>query len=77
MTANEQRISIAREQARLQKFGLSNAFAERANAAAPSDMWFPEQSELLRERVVTSICHAAAAEAGGERCPGATQARRA
>ena len=55
MTANEQRISIAREQARLQKFGLSNAFAERANAAAPSGMWFPEQSELLRERVVTTI----------------------
>jgi hypothetical protein len=55
MTANEQRISIAREQARLQKFGLSNAFAERANAAAPSGMWFPEQSELLREHVVTTI----------------------
>jgi hypothetical protein len=55
MTANEQRIAIAREQARLQKFGLSNAFAERANAASPSGMWFPDQSELLREHVVTSI----------------------
>ena len=55
MTASEQRISIAREQARLQNFGLSHAFAERANAAGPSGMWFPEQSELLRERVVTSI----------------------
>jgi hypothetical protein len=55
MTANEQRISIAREQARLEKFGLSAAFAERANSAGPSGMWFPEQSELLRERVVTSI----------------------
>ena len=55
MTANEQRISIAREQARLQNFGLSHAFAERANAAGPSGMWFPEQSELLRERVVTTI----------------------
>ncbi|CAN7280694.1 ATP-dependent Clp protease proteolytic subunit [Bradyrhizobium sp. LjRoot220] len=55
MTANEQRVVIAREQARLQKFGLSHAFAERANAASPSGMWFPEQSELLRERVVTSI----------------------
>ncbi|MBR1189732.1 hypothetical protein [Bradyrhizobium sp. AUGA SZCCT0160] len=31
------------------------AFAERANSAGPSGMWFPEQSELLRERVVTSI----------------------
>jgi hypothetical protein len=55
MTANDQRIAIAREEARLQSFGLSAAFAERANAAAPSGMWFPEQSELLRERVVTSI----------------------
>jgi len=55
MTANDQRIAIAREEARLQRFGLSQAFAERANAAGPSGMWFPEQSELLRERVVTSI----------------------
>ena len=55
MTANEQRIAIAREEARLQRFGLSNAFAERANAASPSGMWFPEQGELLRERVVTTI----------------------
>ena len=55
MTAGEQRIAIAREQARLQKFGLSNAFAERANAASPSGMWYPEQSELLREHVVTAI----------------------
>jgi hypothetical protein len=55
MTANEQRASIGREQARLEKFGLSHAFAERANAASPSGMWYPEQSELLRERVVTNI----------------------
>jgi hypothetical protein len=55
MTANDQRIAIAREQARLQNFGLSHAFAGRANAASPSGMWFPEQSELLREHVVTSI----------------------
>jgi len=55
MTAAEQRISIAREQDRLRNFGLSNDFAERANTAGPSGMWFPEQSELLRERVVTSI----------------------
>ena len=55
MTANEQRLAIAREQARLQKFGLSNAFAERANAENPSGMWYPEHSELLREQVVTSI----------------------
>ena len=55
MTVGEQHLAIAREQARLQKFGLSSAFAERANAAGPSDMWFPDQSELLREHVVTSI----------------------
>jgi hypothetical protein len=55
MTANEQRLAIAREEARLQRLGLSNAFAERANAVGPSGMWFPEQSELLRERVVTKI----------------------
>lgn len=55
MTPNDQRIAIAREQARLQYLGLSQAFAERANTAGPSGMWFPEQSELLRERVVTTI----------------------
>jgi hypothetical protein len=55
MTVNEQRIAIAREEARLQRFGLSTAFAARANAAGHTDMWFPEQSELLRERVVTTI----------------------
>ena len=55
MTAIEKRVSIAREEARLQKLGLSHAFAERANAASPSGMWYPEQGELLREHVVTSI----------------------
>jgi hypothetical protein len=55
MTANEQRVAIAREEARLQHFGLSQAFAEHANAASPTSMWFPEQSELVREHVVTMI----------------------
>lgn len=55
MTVMEQRVAIALEEARLQHFGLSRAFAERANAAAPSGMWFPEQSELVREHVVTMI----------------------
>ncbi|SDN18785.1 ATP-dependent Clp protease proteolytic subunit [Afipia sp. GAS231] len=55
MTVNDQRVAIAREAARLQHFGLSNAFAQRANAASPSGMWFPEKSELLREHVVTMI----------------------
>ena len=55
MTENEKRASIAREQARLEKFGLSHAFAERANTSSPSGMWYPEQGELLREQVVTKI----------------------
>ena len=55
MTANERRIANAREEARLVHFGLSQAFAEHANVASPSSMWFPEQSELLREHVVTMI----------------------
>jgi len=55
MTVMGQRIAIAREEARLQHFGLSHAFAERANAASPSGMWLPEQGELLRENVVTMI----------------------
>jgi hypothetical protein len=55
MTAYDQRVAIAREEARLVHFGLSQAFAEHANAASPSGMWFPEQSELLREHVVTMI----------------------
>jgi hypothetical protein len=40
MTADDQRIAIAREEARLQHFGLSHAFAERANATGPSQMCF-------------------------------------
>jgi len=55
MTEAEKRASIAREQARLEKFGLSKDFALRANATAPSGMWYPEQGELLREHVVTKI----------------------
>ncbi len=56
MTGDDQRAAVAREAARLQqRFGLSSAFAARATAASPSAMWFPEQSELLREHVVTSI----------------------
>jgi hypothetical protein len=55
MTVMDQRIAIAREKERLQHFGLSRAFAERANAASPSGMWLPEQGELLRENVVTMI----------------------
>jgi hypothetical protein len=55
LTVIGQRTAIAREEKRLQQFGLSRTFAERANAASPSGMWLPEQDELLRERVVTKI----------------------
>ncbi|MGJ4941360.1 RDD family protein [Bradyrhizobium sp. HKCCYLS1011] len=55
ITAAERSRSVAAEEERLQKLGLSRAFAERANKAEPSSMWFPEGSELLREHVVTRI----------------------
>jgi hypothetical protein len=55
MTVADRRASIAREEARLQSFGLSRDFAERANKAVPSSMWFPDKDELLREHVVTRI----------------------
>jgi uncharacterized RDD family membrane protein YckC len=55
MTVADRRASIAREEARLQKLGLSRDFAERANKAVPSSMWFPDKEELLREHVVTRI----------------------
>lgn len=46
---------IAQEESRLQRFGLSKDFAERANQAAPTSMWYPDKAELLREHVVTAI----------------------
>lgn len=55
MTAGDRRAVIAEEEARLQGFGLSRNFAERANAALPDGMWFPENDELVREKVVTRI----------------------
>jgi RDD family len=55
MTATDRRMSIAREEQRLQRFGLSRDFAERANKAEPGSMWFPEKDELLREHVATRI----------------------
>ena len=60
ITAAERSRSVAAEEERLQKLGLSRAFAERANEAEPSSMWFPESSELLREHVVTRIVPAQA-----------------
>jgi uncharacterized membrane protein len=55
MTASDRRIAIANEERRLQGFGLSRAFAERANSAEPSSMWFPDKNELIREHVATRI----------------------
>lgn len=55
MTAASRRAAIATEMARLQGFGLSKSFAERANAATPSGMWFPDKDELVREKVVTRV----------------------
>jgi hypothetical protein len=55
MTTSERRGTIAEEIQRLQRFGLSKAFAERANTATPSGMWYPDKDELLREHVVTKV----------------------
>lgn len=55
MTTSERRGTIAEEIQRLQRFGLSKAFAERANSATPSGMWYPDKDELLREHVVTKV----------------------
>jgi hypothetical protein len=55
MTADDRTAAIAIETQRLQRFGLSKEFAERANRAAPDDMWFPTMEELVKERVVTRV----------------------
>jgi hypothetical protein len=55
MTAADRRAAISNEEARLQRLGLSKDFAIRANAATPDGMWYPDQDELLREKVVTRI----------------------
>jgi hypothetical protein len=55
MTAIARFATINTEEQRLQKFGLSKAFAQRANAAAPGSMWYPDNDELLREHVITRL----------------------
>jgi len=55
MTAADRRTSIEREIARLQSFGLGRGFAERAMKTSPSGMWYPDNDELLREKVVTRL----------------------
>jgi len=34
---------------------LSRDFAERANTAPPSSMWYPDKDELVREKIVTRV----------------------
>jgi hypothetical protein len=56
MTVSDRRAAIAAEQQRLRhRFGLSAAFAARANSAPPGGMWYPDKDELMRERVVTRL----------------------
>ena len=56
MTASNRHAAIATERQRLQqRFGLSAAFAARANSAPPGGMWYPDKDELMRERVVTRL----------------------
>lgn len=55
MTAADRRTAIEREIARLQSFGISRGFAERAMKTPPSGMWYPDNDELLREKVVTRL----------------------
>jgi hypothetical protein len=63
ISAAERSRTIAIEEERLQNFGLSRAFAERANAAEPNSMWFPDQAELLKEHVATRVVPANATAA--------------
>lgn len=63
ITADERSRTVAIEKERLQKLGLSLAFAERANMAEPSSMWFPDNGELLREHVATRVVPANATAA--------------
>jgi uncharacterized RDD family membrane protein YckC len=55
MTTADRSDAIATEMRRLQQFGLSKAFAARANEASPGGMWYPDKDELVRERVVTRV----------------------
>ncbi|QPF85386.1 RDD family protein [Bradyrhizobium genosp. L] len=55
MTSASRSLAMSSEIARLERFGLSHAFAERAMSALPSSMWYPDQDELLREKVATRL----------------------
>jgi hypothetical protein len=55
LTAEERRAAVAVEEMRLQRLGVSQEFARKANTAPPDDMWFPSAAELVGERVVTRV----------------------
>jgi hypothetical protein len=55
MTISDRRVAIANEEARLQRLGLSRAFAVKANEAPPNSMWFPDKEELIREHVIAGL----------------------
>ena len=71
MTAFDRTAGIAEEIARLERFGLSHAFAERATATPPERMWYPDQDELLREKVVTRLVPPKPPEPAAEAAPAA------
>jgi len=55
LTDEERDEIIKKEELRLQGFGLSARFAQRANEASPNDMWVPTAQELIDEKVATQI----------------------
>jgi hypothetical protein len=58
LTSEERRNIIANEELRLRQFGVSAAFANKANLAPPEDMWFPTVAELIAEHVATRVVNA-------------------
>ncbi|MFN3656925.1 MAG: GYF domain-containing protein [Pseudolabrys sp.] len=55
LTADDRNRIIAAEELRLRQLGVSAAFAKRANATPPEQMWLPSPSELIAEKVATRI----------------------
>jgi hypothetical protein len=74
MTAFDRKAGMAEEIARLERFGLSRAFAERAVATPPERMWYPDQDELVREKVVTRLFTPKPPDAPAEEAPAASPA---
>ncbi|WP_167529033.1 RDD family protein [Bradyrhizobium macuxiense] len=72
MTALDRQVAIETEIVRLQGFGLSRAFAERVTATPPSGMWYPDQDELLREKVATRLYIPQSKKPAGGSAPAAT-----